>query len=574
MNKRDMSILAVLIGLLIMWPMVGPQLERQFFPKPPAPVPPPTTEEPVASRPDTEVQATDAPPVLTEAAASVAEPVAEVVAEALPEETTVLSNDVVAITLSSLGGTVVHARMDEYNKVLEDDGEVVELDFSERRALAYTGLVGLGENASFQMTVDDSTGAILLKAHTPGGLNLTRQVLLDDSYRLLVTDVFSNPTAQVLTLPVHDLSLGLMREDGHKPGRGIYYLGVDALLHGGEGVKYFGKKIMPKAFKGTNQLVLEDKVRVPVEWVAAKNRFFTQILAPTDGGDDATWYAERADAESKTISAVAGSIQFPSLVLESGQAFQRDSYYYVGPKKFSMLNQYGRYQVNVMDFGFFSPICKALLWVLNVIHDKMWPHNYGIAIILLTVIIRVIFWPITHKGTESMRRMQEIQPLMKELQAKNKDNPQKQQKEMFALYKEHKVNPVGGCLPMLVQIPVFFALFVVLRSAIELRFAEFLWISDLSEPEHLWANVLPFGGLNILPFVMSISMVWQQKLMPTTADPRQAKMMQFMPIMMLFVFYTFASGLVLYWTTSQILMIVQQLVYQRRKAKKEAVAPG
>ncbi len=127
---------------------------------------------------------------------------------------------------------------------------------------------------------------------------------------------------------------------------------------------------------------------------------------------------------------------------------------------------------------------------------------------------------------------------------------------------------------MLVQIPVFFALFVVLRSAIELRFAEFLWISDLSEPEHLWANVLPFGGLNILPFVMSISMIWQQKLMPTTADPRQAKMMQFMPIMMLFVFYTFASGLVLYWTTSQILMIVQQLVYQRRKAKKEAVAPG
>jgi len=219
----------------------------------------------------------------------------------------------------------------------------------------------------------------------------------------------------------------------------------------------------------------------------------------------------------------------------------------------------------------FAPICKFLLWVLNFIHDRLWPHNYGIAIMLLTVIIRTLFWPVTHKGTESMRRMQDIQPLMTELREKYKDNPQKQQQEMLALYKEHKVNPLGGCLPMVIQIPVFFALFVVLRSAIELRFAEFLWIRDLSEPENLFQNVLPIG-LNILPLVMSATMVWQQKLTPTTADPRQAKMMQFMPIMMLFIFYGFAAGLVLYWTTSQVLMIVQQVVYKKRRAEKEGAA--
>jgi len=223
-----------------------------------------------------------------------------------------------------------------------------------------------------------------------------------------------------------------------------------------------------------------------------------------------------------------------------------------------------------MEFGMFAPICKFLLWVLNFIHDILWPHNYGVAIILLTVIIRVLFWPITHKGTESMRRMQDIQPLMKEIREKHKDNPQKQQQAMMGLYKEHKVNPIGGCLPMLIQLPVFFALFVVLRSAIELRFASFLWIRDLSEPENLFSNVLPIG-LNILPIIMAVTMVWQQKLTPTTADPRQAKMMQFMPVMMLFLFYTFAAGLVLYWTVSQCLMIVQQMLYQQRKDRKTAL---
>ena len=122
---------------------------------------------------------------------------------------------------------------------------------------------------------------------------------------------------------------------------------------------------------------------------------------------------------------------------------------------------------------------------------------------------------------------------------------------------------------MLIQLPVFFALFVVLRSAIELRFASFLWIHDLSEPENLFSNVLPIG-LNILPIVMAVTMVWQQKLTPTTVDPRQAKMMQIMPVMMLFLFYTFAAGLVLYWTTSQCLMILQQLLYQKRKERKAA----
>jgi YidC/Oxa1 family membrane protein insertase len=205
-------------------------------------------------------------------------------------------------------------------------------------------------------------------------------------------------------------------------------------------------------------------------------------------------------------------------------------------------------------------------------------RNYGIAIILLTLLIRILFWPLTHKSTESMRRMQEIQPEIKALQAKyGKSNPQKLQQETMKLYKEKKVNPMGGCLPMFVQIPVFIALFTVLRNAIELRYSGFLWIADLSTAENLMAGKIPFvGALNILPIVMSLSMIWQQKLSSpgTAATPeqqQQQKMMMFMmPIMMLFFFYSMPSGLVLYWTTSNLLMIAQTSMRNLKKKPAEA----
>ena len=187
---------------------------------------------------------------------------------------------------------------------------------------------------------------------------------------------------------------------------------------------------------------------------------------------------------------------------------------------------------------------------------------------MLTIIVRVVFWPVTHKSTESMKRMAQVAPLVNALREKYKDNPTKQQQEIMALYKEHKVNPLGGCLPMLIQIPVFFALFTVLRSAIELRFADFLWIKDLSEPENLFQGMIPFvGSLNLLPLLMSFTMWLQMKLSPSAGDPTQQKMMAvMMPIMMLFFLYSFAAGLALYWTTQNVLMIIQQLLMKRKNA--------
>jgi YidC/Oxa1 family membrane protein insertase len=274
------------------------------------------------------------------------------------------------------------------------------------------------------------------------------------------------------------------------------------------------------------------------------------------------------------LEKVYASIVTPEQLLDGGEIVSRSYSYYVGPKKFEILKASGAQKKEIMEFGIFKPICEILLVVMTWINSFI--HNYGIAIILLTVIVRVIFWPITHKSTESMKKMQKIQPLVSEIREKYKDKPQKMNQEVMALYKEHKVNPAAGCLPILVQIPVFIALFTVLRSAVELRFAEFLWISDLSEPERLLdfgftIPVIGWDSLNILPLIMTGVTFVQQKLTPTAGQSQQQKMMALMPVILLVFFYNMPSGLILYWTTSQ-LIAVAQMGLQRRKAKEEAVS--
>jgi YidC/Oxa1 family membrane protein insertase len=173
-----------------------------------------------------------------------------------------------------------------------------------------------------------------------------------------------------------------------------------------------------------------------------------------------------------------------------------------------------------------------------------------------------------------MKRMQEIQPKMKELQARFKDNPQRLQQETWALYREHKVNPLSSCLPMLIQIPVFIALFNVLRSAVELRYALFLWIADLSEPEALFASWFPFGGLNVLPVLMAVTTGLQSAFTPSTGDRQQQRMMMVvMPAMMLFMFYSFPSALSLYWFLSNLFSIVQMWMIRRSTGASAAVVP-
>lgn len=236
---------------------------------------------------------------------------------------------------------------------------------------------------------------------------------------------------------------------------------------------------------------------------------------------------------------------------------------YLGPKSIDDLRLAGEDLDKALHLGFFDVIARPLLLAMKFIND--YTHNYGIAIIVLTIVIKLLFWPLTHKSYASMKEMQRIQPRIKQIRERFKNDREQLNREMMLLYKTHKVNPLGGCLPMLLQIPVFFALYKALLDSIELRHAPFIfWVRDLSAPDYLLRFPSGFSffgieGIGPLPLLMGASMVIQQKMTPSTGDPTQAKVMMLMPIFFTFLFISFPSGLVLYWLINNVLSIVQQI---------------
>ncbi len=259
-----------------------------------------------------------------------------------------------------------------------------------------------------------------------------------------------------------------------------------------------------------------------------------------------------------------GDTPIDRLALGGGR--MESSLYFV-PNKLSFLKQLNIGAEKIVNFGWFDIIAKPMLWGMNWV-DRF-THNYGIAIILLTILIKIIFYPLSLKSYKSMKQMQKLQPMIAKLKEKYKDDKEKLNKEMMAIYKTKGINPLGGCLPMIVQIPVFFALYRVLMGAIELRHAPFVfWINDLAAPEdlltfHVAGYALP---IRILPLIMGITMFIQQKMTPTSVDPMQEKMMLFMPILFTFLFWGFPAGLVLYWLVNNVISIGQQYYINKQVA--------
>ncbi len=298
-----------------------------------------------------------------------------------------------------------------------------------------------------------------------------------------------------------------------------------------------------------------------VSWTGFVDTYFMTSVTP-DGEGNSVVTIQGNEEQSRTVLSRGIS------TIGGGEESTFSYSIYFGPKKLKVLKETGYDLAKAVNFGWFDIIAKPMLWLLNFFYDYV--KNYGIAIILVTVLIKAVFWPITQRGMKSMKNMQKLQPKMAKLKEKFKDDPQKMNQEMMAMYKTYKVNPLGGCLPMLIQIPFFFALYRVLMAAIELRHAPFmLWINDLSAPDRLWVGFdIPYlHGLPVLTLLMGASMYLQQKMTPTTADPTQAKIMQFLPVIFTFMFLNFASGLVLYWFVNNLLSILQQQLINRQTNK-------
>jgi YidC/Oxa1 family membrane protein insertase len=332
-------------------------------------------------------------------------------------------------------------------------------------------------------------------------------------------------------------------------GYGNYWvaLGEDFGLTGAEG---FYSHIGPVTLMGTDREEYKtEKIKGPsyvtpvdLKWVALEDKyFFSGIVPRSEISSVKVWRKENS-----------GLI---ALKMPEGK---NEYVVYAGPKVIDELKTLGLQLEHIVDFGFWSFLARPIFWLLIYINNII--GNFGWSIIILTILIRIPFIPLLNKGQASMKRMQALQPKMKEVKEKYKKDSQKMQKEMMELYKKHKVNPMGGCLPMLVQIPVFFALYKVLLVAIEMRQSPWiLWIHDLSAKDPYY----------VLPIVMGATMFLQQKMTPTSADPKQAKIMMFMPIIFTFMFLNFSSGLVLYWLMSNVLSIIQQY-FVNKKVTAEA----
>jgi YidC/Oxa1 family membrane protein insertase len=297
-------------------------------------------------------------------------------------------------------------------------------------------------------------------------------------------------------------------------------------------------------------------------WVATRSKYFLAALAPfsrpgtgfkADGIREIR-YSDNKKLEKKRIGV---SIEMPG----SGNTIQDRFMVYVGPLEYHILKGYKNGLENLVDLGWkiIKPFSLAVLWVLVNLH-KVIP-NYGLVIIIFTILIKILFHPLTHKSVTSATRMQDLQPKVTELKEKYKKDAQRMNQEMMKLYKEQGVNPLGGCLPLLLQMPLFYGLFVVFRSTIELRGAKFIfWLSDLSQMDKYY----------ILPVIMAVTMFWQQKM--TIKDPKQMAMVYMMPVLFFFLFKSFPAGLTLYWTFFNILSLIEQYYIKSKMKPKGAVA--
>jgi len=291
-----------------------------------------------------------------------------------------------------------------------------------------------------------------------------------------------------------------------------------------------------------------------VIWVGVKNQYFSTILS-ADPLAKGVWASRfPVTLEGKEFHGIQGMLQLPGVSLEPGKSNVQNFTLFAGPNQYRLLSQLDHGQSAMMKVRF-RWISLALLGLLNWLHDLLPFHNFAIAIILLTFIVRGALWPLQGAATKSMKRMQVLAPKQAELREKYKDDPAKMNTEMIKLFKDYKVNPLAGCLPMLIQIPIFFAFYSMLGCTVELRNAQFLWVHDLSRPDTVF-EVMGFP-VNILPILMAITMIWQMAISPKSGDPAQQKMMMLMPLMFVFFCYNFASALALYYTVVNILSIIQ-----------------
>ncbi len=504
-----------------------------------------------------------------------------------------LGNSFVDVAFTDSGGAILDVAFLKYPAALGRPDPFIFNELHADPMMAFVGMAGLDRATRYQL-VSKTDNAVVYRTVLDGRLEVTRRYTLppdrapgSDPYQIRCETTFRNLTDQPVApmrvaisigtaAPSSALDTGIQLTTELWNGKSTT-LESRAKLEGGSGFLGFGAS-EPRA-------VVVDAG--PVVWATVKNQFFGAILTPDEPAAGLETrrvkLLDKLPDSDKRAYGITGSVDvdLPALAAR-GDATIGGSLYF-GPRDYPRLSNadvFKRDQERMMDFGnFITRFCAAILIItMTWIHG--WVSNWGIAIILTTLILKIVFLPLTLAQTRTARRMQKIAPELKAVREKYKDNPTKQQAETMELYKKHKVNPLGGCLPLLLTFPFFIAFFSMLRSSTELRFAPFLWAHDLSAPDTVAVLMLPIIGsvnVNILPILLGAVNYFQMHITPApTVDNAQMKLMKFMPIMFVLFYYNWPCAIALYSTVNGLSIIVQQLVVNRMAEPVEAapMRPG
>ena len=571
MDRKSILVLALCFAAFLF----VPKLVNKLYP--PKPLPPGMTNsvaEGMGTNSMTELSPSGVTSALTNAPAS-----QFVASSSTPEELLEITNANAHYTFSSYGGGLKQVELLNYPEAVSSVRErkahtsrVATLNsFTPAPTLAVLDGPAVQGDGVFKLTA--AGNKVRAEKTLTNGLTVLKEFELGTNYLLTASVRLENRSDNPLSLPPQSWFVGTAtpmnpRDDGSAVGV-MWYNGsksqdVSPSFFSTRGFACV-PRVPPAEYRGG---------QTNVTWVAVHNQFFALAVMPSLQ-DPAfqivvrTNPLPRPNEDELTYRSVREPVGYAAELVYLGQtipphqAIQKQFTVYAGPKEYRTLATIAASLNNNIDaimgyggfFGFFS---KALLLGMNTLHQAV-GLPYGWVIIAITVIIKLVFWPLTQASTRSAKRMQILQPQIKALQEKYKDDPVKSQRKMMEFWKEHKINPMSGCLPTLIQMPVFFGFFFMIRSAIELRGAKFLWVGDLSSPDTLFIIPGINFPVNLLPLIMGATMLWQAHLTPPSPgmDQAQAKMMRYMPLMFLVFLYNYSAGLTLYWTVQNLLSIVQ-----------------
>jgi len=545
-QMRLMIALVLSFVVFLGWNFFFPQEAKQ----------PPASPPQQAAKPE-KIQAPAASAV---AAKPAAEGIAAVVSADRPARRLTVETPLYTVGLSEKGAVINSFVLKGYHAGVEKDSPLLNLFPSDGSLgtldVGLKGIPGL-ENALFQAGVADErisltqgTREIVFSYKSANGMQVEKIYRFSaDSYVMGLDVRVFNGSEQPVT---ESLSIAMREAYPAKKNANVFE-GPSALIN-----------------KSLETIEIDDIAKKnsltgKITWVALQNRYFTTSLIPLTEEDASLRLAVLPG------NVVEAQYDSPEQVIapNSRQSFEYQLFF--GPKDINAIQPAGHQLERIVDFGMFDILAKPCLWLLNFIYGVI--PNYGVAIIILTILTKILLWPLGTKSYKSMSQMKKLQPLIQEIREKYKNDRKKMNEEVMRLHKTYSINPVGGCLPMILQIPVFFALYRMLDQAIELRHAHFLWwINDLSAPDRLFNFdfSIPFMeppyGIPVLTLVMGATMFWQQKMAPPAGDPAQAKMMLMMPVVFTFIFINFSAGLVLYWLVNNVLSIAQQSYVQKKYA--------